>query len=66
MAERFDDLRKLAPILNQLPCDPSARVNYELMSDALIWSDEMPSVHASEGWEANCMRAVFRFRTSLI
>ncbi len=43
MSEKFDNLRKLAPILNGLQFDPNARLNYELMSDSLMWSDEFPT-----------------------
>ncbi len=66
MSERLKELRQLAAVLNRLPRDPEARLNYELMSDALIWSDELPAPSEREGWEANCMRGVFRFRTTLI
>lgn len=61
MSERLQELRALAPVLNQLSADPHARVHYELMSDALIWSDELPPDQ-----ECPCLRGVFRYRTTLM
>lgn len=66
MSERQHELQALAPILNRLPADPNARVGYELMSDALVWSDELPpdpEPHG-DGWVS--LRGVFRYRTTLI
>lgn len=56
----------LAPLLNKLQADPNARVNYELMSGALIWSDEFPALSEINGLDTNCLRGVFRFRTTLM
>ena len=66
MSDHLQNLRALAPVLDRLQADPNARVNYELMSDALIWSDELPPPSEQKGGEANGMRGVFRFRTTLI
>lgn len=64
MSDRSMTLRKLAPILDSLKPDPDARLTYELMSDALIWSDELPPV--SDDYDTNCLRGIFRYRTTLI
>ena len=63
----FQKLRVLAPILDRLQSDPNARLHYELMSDSLIWTDELPN-HSERVKlvDTNCMRGVFRFRTTLI
>jgi hypothetical protein len=66
MSDRIQELEKLAPVLDRLKADANARVFYELMSGALILSDEMPPPAEREGWECNCMRGVFRFRTTLM
>ncbi len=62
----FEALDKIAPKLNQLREDPNARVHYELMSGGLVWSDELPSWDQLETGESHCLRAVWRFRSSLI
>jgi hypothetical protein len=63
--ERF---QKVAPILESLRTDPGARLNYELMSDALVWSDELPVPSEFEKYDVDvaCVRGIFRYRTSLI
>jgi hypothetical protein len=66
MSDRFQALRQIAPKLNQLRADPSARVGYELMSGGLIWSDELPPLGEAEPGECTCLRAIWRFRSSLI
>lgn len=65
MGERQQALLAIAPVLNRLAVDPNARVQYELMSDALIWSDELPPLD-EKGVDFACIRAVFRFRTTLM
>lgn len=59
-----NSLSQVAQDLSKLPLDPKARLNYDLMSDALIWSDERPTnLSVRELW---CLRPVFRYRTGLI
>jgi hypothetical protein len=50
--------------LRKLKRDISARVIYDMMSGALIWSDEEITDLTVE--EMGCLRAIFRFRTSII
>jgi hypothetical protein len=66
MSDRFQALRQIAPKLNRLSEDPSARVGYELMSGGLIWSDELPPFGQVEPGETSCLRPIWRFRSSLI
>jgi hypothetical protein len=66
MSDIFERLKKLAPKLNLLREDPNARVHYELMSGGLVWSDELPPWDELESGESHCMRAIWRFRSSLI
>ncbi len=66
MSDRFQALRQIAPKLNQLQEDGSARVHYELMSHGLVWTDELPPLDQVEPGECTCLRAIWRFRSSLI
>ncbi len=66
MSDRFAALRHIAPKLNQIQEDPRARVHYELMSDSLVWSDELPPLDQVEPGECICLRGIWRFRSSLI
>jgi hypothetical protein len=59
-----DSLDSLVRRLCTVTVDPSAEVVYDLMSGALIWSDEKISGLTAE--EMGCLRAVLRYRTSLI
>ena len=59
-----DELKLIASDLEQLQLDPAATLHYEVMSDALVWSDELlRNRRAREIW---CMRPVLRYRTGLI
>jgi hypothetical protein len=64
--EHSQALAKIAPKLNGLQEDPNARMNYELMSDGLVWSDEVPPWDQLELGESHCLRGVWRFRTTLM
>ena len=45
---------------------PHASVFYELMSDALVWSDEIPDLDTGDVRDFHCLRFVFRYRTTLM
>jgi hypothetical protein len=66
MSDKFQDLAKIAPKLALLCEDPKARMYFELMSGALVWSDELPPVDQLEPAESHRLRGVWRYRTSLI
>jgi hypothetical protein len=66
MSDALEKLRKIAPKLNRLCEDPSARVSYELMSDGLIWSDELPPWEELDHDESTCLRGIWHYRASLI
>jgi hypothetical protein len=59
-----DQIESLAPILSRLKKNDLAEPFYELMSDAFIWDDE--SVINLNPEQLGCLRAIFRFRTSMI
>jgi hypothetical protein len=57
----------IAEILDKLPVAEDPVVSYDLLSDALVWSDEFPDVPAKEFNERfSNVRFLFRYRTSLI
>ena len=59
-----NEFKRIAVDLERLQLDPAAKLYYELMSDALVWSDELLRTgRAREHW---CLRPVFRYRTGLI
>src|SRR4051812_37527881 len=66
MSEQSDRLRRIAPKLNALRPDPNARVNYELMSGGLVWSDELPPWEELQDVEPHCLRGIWRYRSTLI
>jgi len=65
-AEPYDQLRAIAGRLAALRPSPTAAVFYELMSDALVWDDEIPDLNAGGAGEFHCLRFIFRYRTTLI
>ena len=66
MNEQSERLAKFAPRLDRLREDPQARVHYELMSDSLVWSDELPPPDEYEASDCWGLRGIWRFRTTLI
>src|SRR5437660_3400599 len=59
----IDEFHQVAQDLELLRFDPQATLFYEIMSDALVWSDEIPQGYVRRVW---CMRPLFRYRTGLI
>jgi hypothetical protein len=60
-------LAGIAPLMRELVKNPEATCDYDMMSGALIWSDEFPEfgvLRQVPGWSV--IRFVFRFRTTLI
>jgi len=59
-------LRAIAPTLNALHARPDAECHHELMSNSLVWGDELPSEAALDPAAYSVLRCLFRYRTSLI
>jgi hypothetical protein len=60
-------LARLAPLLRRQRSSADATTFYDVLSDALIWSDESPEprvLRTINGWQV--LRFVFHFRTQLI
>jgi hypothetical protein len=55
--EYFERLESIAPMMNAMRYDESAKLNYDTLADALWWSDERPDFNtAKDHW---CLRPVF-------
>jgi hypothetical protein len=65
-AEPAEQMHAIAGRMRALRPAPEASVFYELMSDALVWSDEIPDLDTGGAGEFHCLRFVFRYRTTLI
>ncbi len=61
-----EQLRAIAVRMQPLRPAPGASIFYELMSDALVWSDEIPDLDSGDLRDFHCLRFVFRYRTTLI
>ncbi len=66
VAEALEQLTAIAPRMRELKPAPHASVFYELMSDALVWSDEIPDLDTGDVRDFHCLRFVFRYRTTLM
>ena len=58
-------LARIAPLMRDLIPSPLATVSYDVMSDSLIWSDEIPDIRILskvEGW--GILRFVLHYRTT--
>ncbi len=59
-----EHLKSLVPYLADLKFDRSADVFLDLLSDSLVWEDEM-IVAGLTAEQMGCLRAIFRYRTGL-
>jgi hypothetical protein len=57
---------EIADAMRQLKPDAGAVLFYELMSDALAWSDEIPEMESQQVRAFRPLRFLLRYRTSLI
>ena len=59
-------LGEIAGSMRELIRLPDAKMFYELLSDSLVWTDEIPEVSAEHVGGLRSLRFVFRYRTSLM
>jgi hypothetical protein len=59
-------LGEIASLMRALARSPDAKMFYELLSDSLVWTDEIPEVTADLVGGLRSLRFVFRYRTSLM
>jgi hypothetical protein len=64
--EPLTQLRAVAVRMRNLKPVAGATVFYELTSDALVWSDEIPDLETGDVSDFQCLRFLFRFRTTLM
>jgi hypothetical protein len=60
----INKLNELASSMQAMRKTPDARIFYDLMSDALLWTDEFPLLVDADA--VSCFRYVLRYRTSII
>ena len=65
-ADPLEQLRAIAVRMRDLKPAAGASIFYELMSDALVWNDEIPDLEKGAAREFHCLRFLFRYRTTLI
>jgi hypothetical protein len=59
-------LGEIAHRLRELTPSPDAKMFYELLSDSLMWTDEIPEIRAEDVSGLRSLRFVFRYRTGLM
>jgi hypothetical protein len=59
-------LQQIADRMRGLTRSPDAKMFYELLSDSLVWTDEIPELSAGQVASQRALRFVFRFRSSLM
>jgi hypothetical protein len=59
-------LADIAHLMRALQRSSDAKMFYELLSDSLVWTDEIPEVEASQVGGLRALRFVFRYRTSMM
>jgi hypothetical protein len=59
-------LQQIADLVRGLKRSPDAKMFYELLSDSLVWTDEIPELSAGQVASQRALRFVFRYRTSLM
>jgi hypothetical protein len=62
--ELIAKLDTIAGAMNALVKSSEATIQYDMLAGALWWSDERPAIGQIE--DSDCLRPVFRYRTSLI
>lgn len=65
LSAAYSDITRIAPELNRLSKDAAAEVQYVLMWDGLLWSDELPKSIGALG-ESSVIGFLVHYRTKLI
>jgi len=60
-------LREIADAVKSCVREPDAEMQYDVMSDALIWTDEYPEPSADVGFsKLSVLRLLLRYRTTVL
>ncbi len=62
----FENLDRIASDMNQAQVVSDATVGYDVLSDALVWSDEYPHNITGRLDEFDCVKLLLRYRTTLL
>ncbi len=64
MADNMNaDIERLAPFLNNVQKEEDATVEYQIFSDAFVWSDEIPDEPIGDDL---ALKYLLRYRTSVL
>ena len=64
--ELLERLRAIAPHVNRLTLDGMAASGYEVLAGAIVWEDEIPPPGTVSPDLIEALKAVLRYRTTLI
>ncbi len=59
-------LAEIVAPMRELTRSADAKMFYELLSDSLVWTDEIPEIDAARVGGLRSLRFVFRYRTGLM
>ena len=62
----FERLSRIAGEMNRTRVSPTAQVHYDLLADALVWSDELPCEISGRRGEFDCIKLLWRYRTTML
>jgi hypothetical protein len=62
----FQQYVHIATEMNDVHALPGAEPGYDVLTDAIIWSDEYPSNVAGRMVDFDCLKLLFRYRTSIL
>jgi len=59
-------LARIARVIDSVHVQHDAKRGYDILSDALTWSDEYPQTFGGRSEEFDCVRILLRYRTSVL
>jgi hypothetical protein len=62
----LEQFASVAAEMNNVRELPNAKIDYDLLADAIIWSDEYPSNPTRPMYDFQCIKILLRYRTSLL
>lgn len=62
----LEKLERIANEMDQTRVQPEAAIGYDVLADALVWSDEYPHNITGRRSEFDCVKLLLRYRTTLL
>jgi hypothetical protein len=62
----FARLEHIADQMDGIHASPEAQIGYDVLSDAITWSDEYPRDLAGRMEDFECLKILLRYRTSVL